>query len=167
MPHPGFTAISSEAEAVNDPDGFLSVPVPSSDANLGVETPIYTGDRRPVKRARHSSRTLKLTLNTGFTPIMPDNKPALDPQDFVDTYKPDDFGTYDPSIPIDGPIEPFQSTEFDQMDAETDDFVPDFVCPYPDCWKLYATSDDVEEHLKHGHPDWALIKDTITDPNSM
>lgn len=167
MPHPGFTSTSSEAEAVKDPDDPRSVPVPSGDTNLGVETPVYTGDRRPFERARHSSRTLKLTLNTGFTPIMRDNKPALDPHDFIDTYNPVDFGTYDSSNPIDGPIEPLESTEFDHMSVGTDDFLPDFVCPYPDCWKLYATSDDVEEHLRHDHPDWALIRDTVNDPNSM
>lgn len=169
MPCPGFTPISSEDGPVNTPDQSLPVPVTSSDTNMGVDKPIYTGDWRPLKRARHPFGTSKLMLNTGFTPILPDNKPTLDPPgcDFVGTYNPDDFSTYDPSIPAVGPIEPFQSAEFDHMDAETDEFVPNFVCPYPDCWKLYVTSDDVEEHLKHDHPDWALIKDTVIDPNSM
>ncbi|KAG9666033.1 hypothetical protein KCU87_g10043, partial [Aureobasidium melanogenum] len=178
-----FDPISSENGHVNTAQESFTLPVTSDDTVMGFDQPIYTGNRRPSKRARHSSRTPRLMLNTGLTPTLPENKPATDPQEFVGTYDPQDFAgaynpqdsvgfhnpqdfadTYDPRIPTGGPIEPWQSGGYVDMTAESK--LPDhvdshFVCPYPDCGKLYVNSGDVEQHLEHDHPDWALIKDAV------
>ncbi|KAG9516487.1 hypothetical protein KCV07_g6784, partial [Aureobasidium melanogenum] len=187
-----FDPISSENGHVNTAQESFTLPVASDDTVMDFDQPIYTGNRRPSKRARHSSRTPRLMLNTGFTPALPDNKPATDPQEFVGTYDPQNFvgtydpqdfagaynpqnsvgfhnpqdfaDTYDPRIPTGGPIEPWQSGGYVDMTAESK--LPDhvdshFVCPYPDCGKLYVNSGDVEQHLEHDHPDWALIKDAV------
>ncbi|KAG9759668.1 hypothetical protein KCU73_g3270, partial [Aureobasidium melanogenum] len=187
-----FDPISSENGHVNTAQKSFTLPVTSDDNIMGFDQSIYTGNRRPFKRARHSSRTPRLMLNTGFTPALPDNKPATDPQEFVGTYDPQNFAgaynsqdfpgahnpqdlvgfhnpqdfadTYDPRIPTGGPIEPWQSGGYVDMTAESK--LPDhvdshFVCPYPDCGKLYVSSGDVEQHLEHDHPDWALIKDAV------
>ncbi|KAG9762466.1 hypothetical protein KCU73_g1904, partial [Aureobasidium melanogenum] len=210
---PVYTAsnpISSENGHVNTAQESFTLPVTPDDTVMGFDQPIYTGNRRTSKRARHSSRTPRLMLNTGFTPTLPDNKPATDPQEFVGTYDPQNFagaynpqnladihnpqdfvGTYNPldlagtynsqdfpgaynpqdfvnsyspGIPTGGPIEPWQGGEYHDMTAESE--LPDrvdshFVCPYPDCGKLYVNSGDVEQHLEHNHPDWALIKDAV------
>lgn len=188
MPCSAFDPISSENGHVNTAQESFTLPVTSDDTVMGFDQPIYTGNRRPSKRARHSSRTPRLMLNTGLTPTLPENKPATDPQEFVGTYDPQDFAgaynpqdsvgfhnpqdfadTYDPRIPTGGPIEPWQSGGYVDMTAESK--LPDhvdshFVCPYPDCGKLYVNSGDVEQHLEHDHPDWALIKDAVIASDS-
>ncbi|KAG9693335.1 hypothetical protein KCU95_g8314, partial [Aureobasidium melanogenum] len=189
MPYPAFTPISSGNGHVNTVQESSTVPVTSDDTIIGSEQPIYTGDRRPSKRARHSSRTSTLMLNTGFTPTLPDSKPATNPQDFIGTHNPQDFigpynpqnltgtynpqdfvNTYDPPLSVDGLMEPWQSEEYANIAAESK--LPDhvnshFVCPYPDCGKLYVNSGDVEKHLEHDHPDWALIKDAAIASDSI
>lgn len=179
---PGFTPVSSEDGPVNTPDQFVPVPATSDETNMSVDRPSYTGDRRPFRCAQHSSRTSRLMRDPGFTPTMPDSEPTPDPQDVVGTHDLDLFGahdleafgaypeafpTYDPSISAGGPLDPFQGAENNNMSVDANIDVPNFVCPYPDCWKLYITANDMEEHLKHDHPDWALIKDTVVDPNSI
>ncbi|KAG9571511.1 hypothetical protein KCU79_g97, partial [Aureobasidium melanogenum] len=153
MPCSAFDPISSENGHVNTAQKSFTLPVTSDDNIMGFDQSIYTGNRRPFKRARHSSRTPRLMLNTGFTPALPDNKPATDPQEFVGTYDPQNFAgaynsqdfpgahnpqdlvgfhnpqdfadTYDPRIPTGGPIEPWQSGGYVDMTAESK--LPDHV----------------------------------------
>ncbi|KAH0365990.1 hypothetical protein KCU65_g5680, partial [Aureobasidium melanogenum] len=196
-----FAPISSEDGHVNAAQESPAFPVNPDDTIMGFDQPIYTGNRCPTKRVRHSARTSTSMHNTGFAPTLPDNKPASDPQGFAGTYNhqdlvntynaqnlagtynpqdlvgdynsqdfngsyiPQDYmSNYDPNIPAGGPIEPWQQEQYNNMTAESK--MPDhvdhhFVCPYPDCGKLYVNSVDVEQHLKHHHPDWALIKDAV------
>ncbi|KEQ58634.1 uncharacterized protein M437DRAFT_69786 [Aureobasidium melanogenum CBS 110374] len=207
MPCPAFATIASEDDHVNAARESPTLPINAHDTMMGFDQPIYAGNRRPVKRVGHSSRTSILMHNTGFTPNLPDNKPASDPQSFVGTYdhqdlvkdynvqnlagiyNPQDFdnnynaqdfagsynppdytSNYDPNIPAGGLVQPWQGEQYNDMTAESK--LPDhgnshFVCPYPDCGKLYVDSVDVEQHLKHHHPDWALIKDAVTASDSM
>ncbi|KAH0280461.1 hypothetical protein KCU91_g1011, partial [Aureobasidium melanogenum] len=158
-----FNPISSEDGHVNTVQESFILPVTSDDTMMGFDQPIYSG----------------------FTPTLPDNKPATDPQNFVGTYnpenlagtynpqnlvgtyKPENFAntyTYDTHSPTGGPIQPWQSGNY--VDMTADSKLPDqvgshIVCPYPDCGKLYVNSVDVEQHLEHDHPDWALIKDAV------
>ncbi|KAG9606292.1 hypothetical protein KCU77_g185, partial [Aureobasidium melanogenum] len=186
---PAFNPISSEVGHVNTAQESFTLPVTSNNTIMGFDQPIYTGNRRPSKRARHSSKTSTLMLGTGFTPTLPDNKPATDPQDFVGTYNPqnlagtykpqpfigtynpEDFvNSYDPPVRAGGPIEPWQSEDYVDITAESK--LPDhvdsrFICPYPDCGKLYTNFVEVEGHLEHDHPDWALIKDAVIASDSM
>ncbi|KAG9858607.1 hypothetical protein KCU98_g537, partial [Aureobasidium melanogenum] len=155
-----FTPISSGDGHVNTAQESSTLPVTSDDTIMGFNQPIYTG---------------------GFTPTLPDSKPATNPQDFIGTHNPQDFigpynpqnlagtynpqdfvNTYDPRLPNGGLMEPWRDEDYVDMTAESK--LPDhvnshFVCPYPDCGKLYVNSGDVEKHLEHDHPDWALIKD--------
>ncbi|KAG9700555.1 hypothetical protein KCU95_g711, partial [Aureobasidium melanogenum] len=201
-----FATIASEDDHVNAARESPTLPINADDTMTGFDQPIYAGNRRPVKRVGHSSRTSILMHNTGFTSILPENKPASDPQGLTstynhqnlvknynaqnlagtfnpqdfnnnynsqhlgDTYDPQDYiSNYDPHIPADRPIEPWQGEQYNDMTAESK--LPDhvdshFVCPYPDCGKLYVNSVDVEQHLKHHHPDWALIKDAVNAPDT-
>lgn len=177
MPCSGFTPVNpgdGQVDAAHAPPAF---PTASDDPNMDIDNPSYTGNRRPSRRARHFPRTSALVLNTGFTPIMPDNKPAFDPQEFfgshnyenfVGTQHPENFvGSHDPFMPAGDLVEPSQNGDYSQIEAEANEIDSHFICPYPDCWKLYVNSKDVEAHLIHDHPDWALVKDTIVDTNSM
>ncbi|KAG9711227.1 hypothetical protein KCU77_g125, partial [Aureobasidium melanogenum] len=189
IPCSAFASIGSENGHDNTAQESLALPVTSYDTDMGFNQPIYTGNRRPSKRARKSFRTSTLMLNTGFTPSLPDNKPATDaqyfagtynpqnlagthnPQHYVGTYNPEDFANnYDPRIPTGGPIEPWQSEDYVDMTAKSklpNHLDSHFVCPYPDCGKLYVNSGDAEQHLEHDHPDWALIKDAAIASDSM
>ncbi|KAK5999398.1 hypothetical protein QM012_005523 [Aureobasidium pullulans] len=177
MPCAGFTPITSKNDHIEATQDSLPVPVISDDINMVVDKPLYTGDTRPSRRVRYSSRSAILMLSTGFTPTLPDPKPATYPDDLVAAHASEDLftndglsdiiGTYDPRLVADAPGEVVQTEQDNGMTAETVQAESQFVCPYPDCWKLYASSNDVEKHLEHDHPDWALIKYTVTDPNSI
>lgn len=207
MPCPAFAPISSEDGYVNAAQESPTLPINPDNTIMGFDQPIYTGNRRPVKRAPHSPRTSALMRKTGFTSTLPDNKPASDPQDFTRAYNhqdlvnnynaqnlagiynPQDFdnnynaqdfagsynpqdytSNYDPNIPAGGLVRPWQGEQYNDMTAESklpDNVDSHFVCPYPDCGKLYVESVDVEQHLEHHHPDWALIKDAVTASDSV
>ncbi|KAG9959651.1 hypothetical protein KCU61_g7234, partial [Aureobasidium melanogenum] len=156
-----FNPIRSEDGHVSTAQESFTLPVTSDDTIMGFDQPIYTG----------------------FTPTLPGTEPALDahefvgsydPQNLAGTYNPQDFaGAYDPQnlvnsydlpLPAGGSIEPWQGGEYHDTTAESK--LPDhvdshFVCPYPDCGKLYTNFVEVEGHLEHDHPDWALIKDAV------
>ncbi|KAH0346165.1 hypothetical protein KCU83_g7495, partial [Aureobasidium melanogenum] len=156
-----FNPIRSEDGHVSTAQESFTLPVTSDDTIMGFDQPIYTG----------------------FIPTLPGTEPALDahefvgsydPQNLAGTYNPEDFaGAYDPQnlvnsydlpLPAGGSIEPWQGGEYHDTTAESK--LPDhvdshFVCPYPDCGKLYTNFVEVEGHLEHDHPDWALIKDAV------
>lgn len=91
---------------------------------------------------------------------MPTDMPAPvpNPQDFV--------GIYNPRIPAGGPIKPLQLHEFNGLNARAEEVNTQFACPYPGCDKFYSLSAGVDRHLRRDHPDWALIKDKVIDPDS-
>ncbi|KAH0166182.1 hypothetical protein KCU67_g4414, partial [Aureobasidium melanogenum] len=183
-----FDPISSENGHVNTAQESFTLPVTSDDTIMGFDQSIYTGftptlpDNKPATDPQEFVGTYDPQNFAGA--YNPQNLADIhNPQDFVGTYNPqnlagtynsqdfpgahnpqDFVNSYSPGIPTGGPIEPWQGGEYHDMTAESK--LPDhanshFVCPYPDCGKLYANSGDLEQHLEHDHPDWALIKDAV------
>jgi hypothetical protein len=156
MLNTGFTPTLTDNKPATDPQEFVGTYDPQN----------FAGAYNPQNLADiHNPQDFVGTYN----PL--DLAGTYNSQDFPGAYNPRDFvNSYSPGIPTGSPIEPWQGGEYHDMTAESK--LPDhvdshFVCPYPDCGKLYVNSGDVEQHLEHNHPDWALIKDAVIASDSM
>jgi hypothetical protein len=149
---------ASEAEQPEYVAESVEVEMPSHDAPLHFNRPEVTGKSIISVHTSQLTHMLMSFLCTAYPPVLPANKPAPNPQDFI--------GTFDRSVRAGGPIMPLQQGEYEDLSARAEEVNTHYVCPYPDCGNMYTSLPSVDRHLRRDHPDWAIIKDQVVDPNS-
>jgi hypothetical protein len=149
---------ASEAEQQEYGAESVEVEMPSHDAPLHFNRPEATGKSIISVHTSQVTHMLMSFLDSAYPPVLHASTPAPNPQDFV--------GTFDRSVRAGGPIKPLQQGEYEDLSARAEEVNTHYVCPYPECGNMYTSLPSVDRHLRRDHPDWAIIKDQVMDPNS-